>query len=123
MVVDDSEIVLAVAKKQLTNAGFDVITRSVPTGTHMAILHDRPDLVLTDLSMPMMSGVEIVRAVREHPSLTHTAIYIHSARPAEELQRLADEIGADGYILKQATPGEFVLSVRRALSRRPTAGD
>jgi len=65
MVVDDCEIVLEVTKHLLEEAGFHVMTRSSARGSTAAILKEQPSCVLMDVSMPALSGTEIVRLIKE----------------------------------------------------------
>lgn len=128
MLVDDSELLLDVIGATLRDAGYEVLTRSVPVGAGAHILRERPDLVLLDVSMPLMSGAEISEAVRKSSLARGTCIVLHSDRPAHELADLAARCGADGYIRKSGDPGQLVTEVQgwlersRAMSARKVSG-
>lgn len=127
MLVDDSELLLDVIGATLRDAGYEVIARSVPVGAGAHILRERPDLVLLDVSMPLMSGAEISESIRKSALARGTCIVLHSDRPAHELADLAERCGADGYIRKSSDPGQLVSEVqgwlersRAASTRRPS---
>ena len=78
MVVDDCAMTLDVTRIQLEEAGFEVITRSMPIGTTAEIFRMKPDCVLLDVSMPGLTGDKIVKIVRE--SDMETKIVLFSAK-------------------------------------------
>jgi DNA-binding response OmpR family regulator len=126
MLIDDSELLLDVISATLRDAGYEVITRSLAVGAGAHIMRERPDLVLLDVSMPLMSGAEISETIRKSSLARGTCIILHSDRPARELEELVERCGADGYIRKGADPGKLVTEVRgwidRAASVRRTNG-
>lgn len=72
-----------------------------------------PDLVLTDLSMPRMDGMDMIGAIKkEHPQVKVIALTVHRT---EEYIQMALKAGADGYILKEANYSELVMAVRSVL--------
>lgn len=113
MVVDDSSLILDVVGSILTGAGYDVITRSVSIGTGAAILRERPALVLMDVSMPLVTGIEISQSLRDSRSTHESVIVLHSDRPAEQLRQLVSECGADGFIRKTGDARELLTEVQR----------
>ena len=115
--VDDSELVLSVLRTWLGSAGYDVITRCNPVGTGALILRERPDLVLLDVGMPLLTGGEISHSVKMNPGLQHTVIVLHSSCPEAELRQVAEQSGADGYIPKGIKKEEFLAMVCEWLER------
>lgn len=88
-----------------------------------------PDLVLLDLMLPDMSGTEVCRTLRAHPTAKHIPVIMVTAR-TEEIDRVVGfEVGADDYVAKPYSARELVLRVRAVLRRReaksttPTPGD
>ena len=76
----------------------------------------RPDLVLTDLSMPRMSGLEAIREIKSrHPD---TKILVLTVHKTDENVLAAFEAGADGYILKYATKDELLLAIKSVFDER-----
>ena len=99
MVIDDCEITLETAKMHLEEAGFEVITRVDVIGTTSAVLNEKPNCVLIDVSMPALTGTELVKLIKKKEK-KHIKIILYSAKDKEELKLLVDECGADGYITK-----------------------
>ncbi len=110
MLVDDCEITLAVTRQHLEDAGFSVVARSQPLGTTQAIMKMKPDCVLLDVSMPGLPGDELTKCVRQ--SKLDTKIVLYSAKEENELMKLANECGADGYITKTDDAEELVGKIR-----------
>ena len=117
MIIDDSELVLDVVGATLREAGYDVIARSIPIGAGAHIVRERPDLVLLDVSMPLMTGAEISESVRQRSLARSTCIVLHSDRPSDELAELARTCGADGYVQKGGDPLRLLADVQRWIDR------
>ena len=114
-VIDDSNLVLEMARRVLSAAGFDVICRADPVGSTAAIMRELPDLVLIDVGMPGLNGNHLVRTIRLRQSLRHIRLVLFSSRSVAELERLVAECGADGFIEKQSGLADLPEKVRRIL--------
>ncbi|HEX7793522.1 MAG TPA: response regulator transcription factor [Vicinamibacterales bacterium] len=120
-IIEDDRDIADLVRRYLEKAGFAVeISASGRDG--LAALNARPpDLLVLDLMLPHVGGVEICRAARAAPATALVPIIMLTAR-AEEAERIAGlEIGADDYIAKPFSPNELVARVR-ALLRRSTRG-
>ena len=104
VLIDDSEIVLAVMVPVLTEAGFDVRAVSSLRKFLNVVLDWKPHLIVTDLYMPEMSGAELCTWLRKQVQTAKTPVIICSSAPDEELAEVARTAGADGYVSKQAGP-------------------
>ncbi len=113
IVVDDSILQLNMTKDTLEEAGFDVITRDTALGTTAAIIKEQPNCVLMDVSMPALSGDQIVKLVKEKN--LDIKILLHSGKTSDELKVLVNECGADGFIEKGTNPAELVFQVKSAI--------
>ena len=113
LLIDDSEVVLELAREVLERAGMEVHTRSVAYGSSWEIVRLRPDVVLVDVNMPGLSGSDIVSVTRARGDLHGTRVLLFSAQPPENLETLALDCGADGWIHKTADQEGLVDSVRR----------
>lgn len=118
VVVDDSEIVLAVTEAALIAAGYRVITRNRPTGCVAMMLQEMPDLVLLDVSMPGVSGDTLVKLFASADPQHKAIVLLHSSLDEEALSMKARASGADGYIRKSEDPALLVRQVNRWLGRR-----
>jgi len=122
IVIDDSELVLSVVRSFLSSAGHTVLTRAMAVGTRAAVLRERPDVVLLDVHMPLLDGVEICASIRAHPSMASTRVFLHSDRPEAELAALVDRCGADGYLCKTSDRDRFLRRFDALCDRGPATG-
>lgn len=104
VLIDDSEIVLAVLAPALTEAGFEVRAVSSLRQFLNAVLDWRPHLIVTDLYMPDMSGAQLCEWLRSQMETSRTPIIICSSAPADELERVVAEVDANGWVSKEAGP-------------------
>jgi CheY-like chemotaxis protein len=104
VLIDDSEIVLAVMTPVLTAAGFDVRAVSSLRKFVNAVMDWKPHVIVTDLYMPEMSGAELCTWLRKQVETAKTPVIICSSASDDELERIAKQVGADGYVSKNAGP-------------------
>jgi two-component system alkaline phosphatase synthesis response regulator PhoP len=121
LVVDDESQIVEICRDYLTAAGFIVVTADDgPRGLATA-RRERPDLIVLDLMLPGMDGLDVCREVRrESSSLATVPIIMLTARVEESDKLVGLELGADDYITKPFSPRELVARVRTVLRR---AGD
>ena len=119
LVVDDEESILELLKYNLEKGGYEVKTAS--DGMRAVELAKRfiPDLVLLDIMMPKMDGVETCRQIREIPQMQQAFIVFLTARSEEYSEVAAFDVGADDYITKPIKP-RALMSRISALFRRET---
>lgn len=117
LVVDDEPEILLALRTHLSRHGFHVETADSGEAALACYERHRPDLVILDLGLPGMSGVDVIRELRERGS---TSIVILSARGAERDKIAALDLGADDYITKPFSTGELLARIRVAL--RHSAG-
>lgn len=117
LVVDDEEPILELLKYNLEKQGYDV--RIASNGYEAVEIAKKfhPDLVLLDIMMPKMDGVEACRILRANPDLQNTFIVFLTARAEEYSEIAAFDVGADDYILKPIKP-RALMSRISALFRR-----
>ena len=72
---------------------------------------EKIDLILTDINMPVMDGLKLVSLVRQNSELRDIPIIIFSTKEESEIKRLAEDAGADGYIVKRMNKRDIVESV------------
>jgi DNA-binding response OmpR family regulator len=119
LVVDDELQIVRVARSYLEKASFRVLTASNGKEALFVARHEKPDLVVLDLQMPEMDGLEFTRRVRaEQPDI---AIIMLTARIEEMDRILGLELGADDYMTKPFSPRELVARVRAVLRRSQAA--
>lgn len=102
LLIDDSEIVLAVETDLLSKAGFEVRAVSSLRAFLNALLDWKPHVIVTDLYMPEMSGVDLCQWLRQQVNTARIPIVLCSSAPAAKLEEVARTVGADAYISKEA---------------------
>jgi len=102
LLIDDSEIVLAVETELLTKEGFEVRAVSSLRAFLNALLDWKPHVIITDLYMPEMSGVELCQWLRQQVNTARIPIVLCSSAPAPKLEEIARTVGADAYISKES---------------------
>jgi two-component system alkaline phosphatase synthesis response regulator PhoP len=117
LVVDDEESILELLKYNLEKQGYDVRTAlDGQIGVDIAKKF-HPDLVLLDIMMPKMDGVEACRQIKAMPELANTYVVFLTARSEEYSEVAAFDVGADDYITKPIKP-RALMSRINALFRR-----
>jgi two-component system, OmpR family, KDP operon response regulator KdpE len=121
LVVDDEPGILRVVQTNLGRHDFRVETASTGQDALNAYARLHPDLVLLDLGLPDMDGLEVIRAIRQRAS---TPIVVLSAREAERDKVMALDLGADDYLTKPFGVNELLARVRVALrhAAHPSTG-
>src|SRR3954471_19237621 len=114
LVVDDERRIAALARDYLEHAGFAVRIAGDGEAALAAIRHDRPDLVVLDLGLPGIDGLDVTRTIRRDSSLP---VIMLTARDDELDKLLGLELGADDYLTKPFSPRELVARVRAVLRR------
>ncbi|MGE0870715.1 MAG: response regulator [Kofleriaceae bacterium] len=102
LLVDDSELTLAVAAEVLQNAGYDVRTSTDVHRLRTVLGGWRPDIILTDVNMPGMSGVELCRLLKSSYEMADVPIVLFSGLPSEYLEDLARDCEAEGFLNKRS---------------------
>lgn len=121
LVVDDDEAILELLKYNLDKEGYEVkIANNGSLGVEIARKF-KPELVLLDIMMPHMDGVEACRQLRAMPDLINTFIVFLTARSEEYSEVAAFDVGADDYITKPIKP-RALMSRIQALFRRDSKG-
>ncbi len=112
LVVDDEIEILRALQRSLTAYGYEVFTAGSGEDALEAISHHRPDLILLDLGLPGISGLEVCKQVRAQSNLP---IIVLSVKNAERDKVLALDLGADDYVSKPFGINEILARVRVAL--------
>jgi DNA-binding response OmpR family regulator len=123
LVVDDESRIVELARDYLEHAGFAVITATDGPSALTAVRVRRPDILVLDLGLPGMDGLDVARAIRRDSTLP---IIMLTARDDELDRVLGLEIGADDYVTKPFSPRELVARVRaimRRVDRQDEPGD
>jgi two-component system phosphate regulon response regulator PhoB len=118
LIVDDEADALEVLGFKLREAGFAPIFAKDGTRALAAARTERPDLMVLDLMLPEVDGLEVCKILRRDPTTADLPILMLTARAAEMDRVLGLELGADDYVTKPFSPRELVLRIRKLLARK-----
>jgi len=117
LVVDDETDVIDMLVINLRAAGFNVITAEDGASALTKVRKDSPSLIILDLMLPQMSGLEVCKLLKGDIATRHIPIIMLTAK-AEEVDKIVGlELGADDYVTKPFSPREMILRVNRSLRR------
>ncbi len=114
LVIDDEPKIVKLTQDYLEQAGFRVVTATDGQTALAVARHERPNLIVLDLSLPGMDGLDVCRALRR---TSDVPIIMLTARVQEADRLIGLELGADDYITKPFSPRELVARVRAVLRR------
>jgi len=117
LIVDDTELIVRIITDILVPAGYDVISANTGEEGIEMVRREKPDLVLLDIIMCGMDGLEVCKVLRADESNNLMPIIILTAEDDEEQKLQGLELGADDYIKKPFNPRELVARVRNTLIR------
>jgi len=100
LIIDDSEITLAMERAVLEQHGYDVQAASTLLDFEKVLQSWRPHVILTDIHMPDVKGTDICRILKTEYDTQDIPIVLFSSLSDEDLERLAEQVGADGYLSK-----------------------
>lgn len=119
LIVDDEPAIRRFLRVSLSAHGYAVFEADSGQAALSAVTSDRPDLIILDLGLPDLDGIEVVRLLREW---THIPIIILSVREQEADKIAALDAGADDYLTKPFGAGELLARMRVALRRASQSG-
>jgi DNA-binding response OmpR family regulator len=114
LLVDDELKILRLARDYLEHAGFTVLITETGTNALAIARQSRPDLIVLDLGLPDLDGLDVARALRKE---SNVPIIMLTARGDESDKLVGLELGADDYLTKPFSPKELVARVRAVLRR------
>jgi type IV pilus assembly protein PilB len=122
LVVEDSATIVQVVKYYLELEGYEVLTAPNGRDGLALALSARPDVVVSDVEMPEMTGIEMVRALRQDASLAEMPIMLLSSQTSVEHETEGLQVGADDYVPKPVEPRRLAARVKALLARRKDRG-
>jgi two-component system chemotaxis response regulator CheY len=115
LIVDDSETVRQVLKLALGNAGYQVVEAEDGFDALAKLSVAQIDMLITDLNMPNMDGLELIKKVREEGKHRFTPIVMLTTESSEEKKKAGREAGASGWIVKPFKPEQLLKVVKMVL--------
>ncbi|MCH7538961.1 MAG: phosphate regulon transcriptional regulator PhoB [Proteobacteria bacterium] len=117
LVVEDEAALVELLRYNLEEEGFRVSAAADGEAALAAVAEDKPDLIVLDLMLPLISGLEICRQLRRRPETRGLPIIMLTARGEESDRIRGLDSGADDYVTKPFSPSELVARVRAVLRR------
>ena len=117
LVVDDESDVTELLQYRLEQEGYRVATLNDPLGFVVKVREFEPDLMLLDIMMPELSGIQLCRIVRADPSMKNIPVIFLSARGEVEDRIKGLEAGAEDYVSKPFNTNELMLRISKMLKR------
>jgi two-component system alkaline phosphatase synthesis response regulator PhoP len=114
LIVDDEPQIVEICKDYLKAAGYETVTAGTGVQAVSLARREKPDLIVLDLMMPEMDGLEVTRTIRRESDVP---IIMLTARVEETDKLIGLELGADDYITKPFSPRELVARIRVVLRR------
>jgi two-component system chemotaxis response regulator CheY len=115
LIVDDSETVRQVLQLALGNSGYQVVEAEDGFDALAKLSGAKIDMLITDLNMPNMDGLELIKKVREEGQHRFTPIVMLTTESSEEKKKAGREAGASGWIVKPFKPEQLLKVVKMVL--------
>jgi len=123
LVVDDEPEAVELVEFNLRQAGFDVVAAADGTDALKKARSVLPSLIVLDLMLPEIDGLEICKLLRRDSATARIPIIMLTAKAAEIDRIIGLELGADDYVTKPFSPRELILRIRKILDRGRNQGD
>lgn len=116
LVVDDSPTMRQMVAFTLTNAGYQVVEAgNGKEAVGKVNAGAKPDLVVTDLNMPEMDGITLIKEIRKMPALKFTPILMLTTEASDDKKKAGQAAGATGWIVKPFNPEQMMAVIKKVL--------
>ena len=115
LIVDDESFILNLLENSLTENGFDVITAENGFEAILAVEEHKPDVVITDIMMPRLTGLEFLKALKNNPATKDVPVFLISAMDHADMVQEGLDLGAVDYITKPFKINEIIGKLRHYL--------
>lgn len=117
LAIDDDPIIRTLIKKTFSNLGFEVLTASDGfEGIHVTMTQ-KPALILLDIMMPIVDGLEVLKRIKEVPEVSKIPIIMFTAVAESKMIVESSKLGADDYIIKPFQSSVLITKVRDLLQK------
>ena len=117
LVAEDQQHIRALIEYKLKNSGFNVVAVEDGVAALSKAKEIKPRMILLDVMMPLMTGFEVLSALKQDPSTKHIPVLLVTAQSKEEEVLKGLELGAEDYITKPFSPNELAARVKKVLLR------
>ncbi len=123
LVVDDEPDIVEFLSYNLRKEGFEVVTAQDGEEALAVARREKPDIILLDIMMPRLDGVEVCRLLRQEPEFRDTLVAFLTARNEDYSQIAALDVGGDDYITKPIRPRVLISRIKALLRRKERTGE
>lgn len=117
LLTDDSLMIHRVVGSILTDAGYKVLkAHNGKKGCEMAMTW-KPDLIIMDIEMPEMDGIEATRSIKTNPTVSHIPVIVLTSLGSEDDIKRANEAGADCFLNKPVSKDELLKTIKNILEK------
>ncbi len=117
LVAEDQQHIRALIEYKLKNSGFIVVAVEDGVAALSKAREIKPRMILLDVMMPLMTGFEVLSALKQDPTTKHIPVLLVTAQSKEEEVLKGLELGAEDYITKPFSPNELAARVKKVLLR------
>lgn len=117
LVVDDDKTTRKMVSLILKSKGYEVVTAENGMDGLQKLGLEQINLILTDMNMPYMDGIEFTKQVRTNPEIAHIPIVMLTTEADEEEKQRAFKAGVDDYLVKPATAEQIVESMKKIIKK------
>ena len=121
LVVDDEPIIRVLIRAALEGTGYGLLEAVDGVSALDVARSRRPDLILLDIALPHLSGLEVCRRLKEDPATAATPVLLLTGFVQEAQRQAGERAGADGFIAKPFSPAGLAAQIDRTLRRRAAA--
>ena len=104
LTIDDSMVIRTIIQRTLEPLGYQITQATNGQEGLAAVVNDRPDLILLDITMPVLDGIATLERLRSEPTLSSIPVIMLTAESSQENVGRADALGVSGYVAKPFTP-------------------
>jgi DNA-binding response OmpR family regulator len=113
LIAEDEPLILQTLELKLKKEGYEVIACVDGLDALQKIDSEQPDLIITDIMMPYMSGLEVVRKVKQDVNAKNIPVIVLSTMGQENIVEEAFELGADDYLKKPFSLSELIIRIKK----------
>lgn len=118
LVVDDEPTIRLLVRAALQGRGYRLLEAGDGASALQMARSERPDLVLLDIALPRLSGLEVCRRLKEEPATAATPVLFLTGFAQQAERRAADAVGGQGFIAKPFSPAALVQQIAKTLGSR-----
>lgn len=117
LIVDDEPAIITMYRTKLLEEGFEVVVSEDGEEAIARAKADRPDVILLDLIMPKVNGLDVLKALKADPTTEHIPVYLLTNIPEESGGGKGKDLGATGYLFKADTEPQALVTVLKRIKK------